>query len=297
MDAIGVVFGLGFVLSFGYWCTDFLLVQRALAARDTEASAQTPVIAAVPKLFFPALVVLPGLAALILFPSGLAERYDLALPMLMSRYYGHGLLGLGVVAIFSSFMSGMAGNITAFNTVWTYDIYQSYIAKERSDAHYLKVGRTATVVATVLSVGTAYIVLHFNSLMDYVQLLFSFFNAPVFATFLLGMFTQWATPSGGFWGLLAGTVAAILHRAAYGFDIIHYGSDMSANFYGAIAAWLVCFVVTCAVSCVTRKKAPEELAGIVYTRASGASTRNRKVTWSLAGAVAIVCVALNWWFR
>jgi SSS family solute:Na+ symporter len=298
MDIIGIIFGLGFVLSFGYWCTDFLLVQRALAARDTEAACQTPLIAALAKLFFPALVVLPGLAAAVLFPSGLAARYDLALPMLMSRFYTHGLLGLGVVAMFSSFMSGMAGNITAFNTVWTYDIYQSYVAPDRSDSHYLSVGRIATVVATLLSIGTAYIVLRFNSLMDYVQLLFSFFNAPVFATFLLGMFTRWATPQGGFWGLLAGTVAAILHRAAYSAHLVRYGSDMSANFYGAIIAWMVCFLVTCLVSSVTRDKPPEELVGLVYTRASAVEgSRSRAAMWSLAGVIAAACLVLNWWFR
>ncbi|MDQ2842035.1 MAG: sodium:solute symporter family protein [Acidobacteriota bacterium] len=298
MDVVGVIFGLGFVLSFGYWCTDFLLVQRALAARDTKAACQTPLIAAVAKLFFPALVVLPGLAAVALFPAGLAERYDLALPMLMSRYYGHGLLGLGVVAMFSSFMSGMAGNITAFNTVWTYDIYQSYFASGRSDSHYLFVGRIATVAATLLSILTAYIVLQFNSLMDYVQLLFSFFNAPVFATFLLGMFTSWATPSGGFWGLLAGTVASVLHRLAYSAHLLHYGSDMSANFYRAITAWTVCFVVTSLVSCVTGKKKPEELVGLIYSRSlTTVGARSRLDVWSLAGAVAAACVVLNWWFR
>ena len=297
MDVAGVVFGLGFVLSFGYWCTDFLLVQRALAARDTEAASQTPLIAAVAKLFFPALVVLPGLAALVLFPAGLAERYDMALPMLMSRYYGHGLLGLGVVAMFSSFMSGMAGNITAFNTVWTYDIYQSYFAPRKSDSHYLAVGRISTVAATVISIGTAFIVLRFNSLMDYVQLLFSFFNAPVFATFLLGMFTRWATPAGGFWGLLTGTVASVVHRAAYSSNVLHYGSDMSANFYGAITAWLVCFIVTSLVSCVTRRKPAEDLVGLVYTHASAGLSAHRVGVWSLAAIVALVCIALNWWFR
>ena len=209
MDMIGVVFGLGFVLSFGYWCTDFLLVQRALAAKDLNAAAETPLIAAVAKLFFPALVVLPGLAAVALFPQELSQRYDMALPALMTRYYTHGLLGLGVTAMLASFMSGMAGNITAFNTVWTYDIYQAYVAPGRSDRHYLAVGRIATVFATLLSIGTAYIVLSFNSLMDYVQLLFSFFNAPLFATFLLGMFTSWATPRGGFAGLVSGTGARI----------------------------------------------------------------------------------------
>ena len=298
MDIVGILFGLGFVLSFGYWCTDFLLVQRALAARDTEAACQTPLIAAVAKLFFPALVVLPGLAAVALFPSGLAERYDLALPLLMARFYGHGLLGLGVVAMFSSFMSGMAGNITAFNTVWTYDIYQSYFGRGKSDAHYLSMGRIATVGATVLSIGTAYFVLQFNSLMDYVQLLFSFFNAPLFATFLLGMFTKWATPSGGFWGLVAGTLASLLHHLAYSSHILHYGSDMTANFYGATVAWLVCFAVTCLVSRITKKKPADELVGLVYQRSSvSLSLRRHAGVWSLAAAIAVTSLFLNWWFR
>ncbi len=298
MDIVGIVFGLGFVLSFGYWCTDFLLVQRALAARDVTAASQTPIIAAVAKLFFPALVVLPGLAALALFPTGLAQRYDLALPMLMARYYGHGLLGLGVVAMFSSFMSGMAGNITAFNTVWTYDIYQSYFAPNKSDSHYLLMGRMATVGATLVSIGTAFIVLQFNSLMDYVQLLFSFFNAPVFATFLLGMFTRWATPWGGFWGLLAGTAASLLHRLAYSTHLLSYGSDMTANFYGAMTAWSVCFLITCAVSAVTTKKTSEELAGLVYSPPSAQAVGQRHAgAWVLAGVVIVTSVALNWLFR
>ena len=294
MDGVGNVLGLAFVLSFGYWCTDFLLIQRALAAKDLRAAVQTPLIASVAKLFFPALVVLPGLAAVALFPRGLASRYDVALPNLMVRYYGHGLLGLGVTAMLASFMSGMAGNITAFNTVWTYDIYQAYLARGRSDRHYLIVGRTATVAATGLSIATAYIVLSFNNLMDYVQLLFSFFNAPLFATFLLGMFTRWATPMGGFVGLVAGTLAAGLHYLAYRSHWIPYGSDMTANFYGAICAWTVCFVVTVGVSGVTRRKPLEELAGLVYEPQEAGS--NSKMPWVFAGVVAVALASLNWIF-
>jgi solute:Na+ symporter, SSS family len=298
MDVVGIVFGLGFVLSCGYWCTDFLLIQRALAARGITAASQTPLIGALAKLFFPALVVIPGLAAIILIPRGLAERYDLALPALMARYYGHGLLGLGVVAMLASFMSGMAGNITAFNTVWTYDLYQSYIVRDKPDRHYMSVGRLATVIVTILSIGTAFIALRFNSLMDYVQLLFSFFNAPLFATFLLGMFTKWATPKGGFWGLLLGILASALHRAAYSAHILPYGSDMSANFYGAIVGWSACFIVTIVISLMTEKKPVGELQGLVY----GLSPRtaedgNTRPLWGLAAAILVVCVALNWWLR
>jgi len=297
MDGVGNVLGLGFVLSFGYWCTDFLLVQRALAAKDLPAAVQTPLVGAVVKLFFPALVVLPGLAAVALFPANIAARYDLALPTLMARYYAHGLLGLGVTAMLASFMSGMAGNVTAFNTVFTYDLYQAYLARGRSDRHYLTVGRVATVAAALLSIGTAYIVLHFNNLMDYVQLLFSFFNAPLFATFLLGMFTYWATPAGGFWGLLAGTLAALLHYLAYHFHWLPYGSDMTANFYGAICAWAVCFLVTAGISAVTRPKTAEELSGLVYqSTPAGTAPINMKLAWIFAGLVVAALVILNWIF-
>jgi SSS family solute:Na+ symporter len=299
MDGVGTIFGLAFVLSFGYWCTDFLLIQRGLAAKDETAAVETPLVASVAKLFFPALVVLPGLAAVTLFPKDLAARYDAALPALMARYYSHGLLGLGVTAMLASFMSGMAGNITAFNTVWTYDIYQSYIAKNRSDRHYLAVGRAATIAATLLSIGTAYIVLGFNNLMDYVQLLFSFFNAPLFATFLLGMFTTWATPRGGLAGLMAGTLAALGHYLAYRFQWLRYGSDMTANFYGAICGWTVCFLVTVGVSLFTERRPVEELRGLVYdsrSHGSGRSAARMRQAWLFAGAVAIACAILNWIF-
>jgi len=299
MDGVGNVIGLGFVLSFGYWCTDFLLVQRALAAKDLPAAVQTPLIAGVAKLFFPALVVLPGLAAVALFPQGLAERYDVALPNLMVRYYAHGLLGLGVTAMLASFMSGMAGNITAFNTVWTYDLYQAYLVRGRSDHHYLVVGRLATVAATLLSIATAYIVLRFNNLMDYVQLLFSFFNAPLFATFLLGMFTRWATPMGGFVGLVAGTLSAGLHYWAYRSGWLPYGSDMTANFYGATCAWLVCFLTTVGVSLVTERKPTKELAGLVHQSGSMTSDRDRRAmrrAWIFAGVIVLALIVLNWVF-
>jgi SSS family solute:Na+ symporter len=194
----------------------------------------------------------------------------------------------------ASFMSGMAGNITAFNTVWTYDIYQAYLARGRSDRHYLIVGRTATVTATALSIATAYIVLSFNNLMDYVQLLFSFFNAPLFATFLLGMFTRWATPAGGFVGLVAGTLAAGVHYLAYRARWIPYGSDMAANFYGAICAWTVCFLVTSGVSVVTRRKPVEELAGLVHDPKSAGF--ESKIPWVFAGVVAVALAILNWIF-
>jgi SSS family solute:Na+ symporter len=253
MDGLGVIFGLGFVLSFGYWCTDFVLIQRGLAARDLTTACATPLVAAAVKLFFPLFVVVPGLAAAAMLPADLSSRFDLALPALLARYYPHGLLGLGVTAVLASFMSGMAGNISAFNTVWTYDLYQAHLAKGRSDAHYLFVGRVATVVATVLSVGTSFVVLRFNNLMDYVQMLFSIFNAPLFATFLLGMFTKWATPAGALTGLICGTLASFGHWLLYHQGILTYGSDMTANFYGAGVGWIACFLTTIGVSLVTKR--------------------------------------------
>ena len=252
MDGLGVIFGLGFVLSFGYWCTDFVLIQRGLAARDLPTAAGTPLVAAAIKLVFPLLVVVPGVAAAAILPASLSGRFDLALPAMLARFYPHGLLGLGVTAVLASFMSGMAGNISAFNTVWTYDLYQAHIARQRSDAHYLFVGRMATVVATLLSIGTSFVVLRFNNLMDYVQMLFSIFNAPLFATFLLGMFTRWATPAGALSGLICGTLASFVHWLLYRNGILNYGSDMTASFYGAGVGWLACFLITIAVSLVTR---------------------------------------------
>jgi SSS family solute:Na+ symporter len=299
MDGFGTVVGLGFVLSFGYWCTDFLLVQRALAAKDLPAAVETPLVASVAKLFFPFLVVVPGLAAFALFPAELTARYDLALPQLMLRYYGPGLLGLGITAMLASFMSGMAGNVTAFNTVWTYDLYQAYVAPGRSDRHYLVVGRLATVVAVVLACSTAYIVLRFNNLMDYVQLLFSFFNAPLFATFLLGMFTKWATPAGGLAGLVAGTFGALSHYLALRAGLLHYGSDMTANFYGAAVGWGVCFAVTAGTSVFTTRKPAAELVGLVYDGTTGAAAHEHarlgRAKWLAAGVVAVLLL-LNWLF-
>ena len=299
MDGVGNVLGLGFVLSFGYWCTDFLLIQRALAAKNMTSAVSTPLVGAAIKLFFPALVVLPGLVALALYPHSITARYDLALPALMARYYSPGLLGLGVTAMLASFMSGMAGNVTAFNTVFTYDLYQAYCVRGRSDRHYLAAGRVATIAGVLLSIGTAYVVLHFNNLMDYVQLLFSFFNAPLFATFLLGMFTIWATPAGGFVGLVSGTFAALLHYLAYHFRWLPYGSDMTANFYGALSAWCVCFLVTAAVSAVTPRKPIAELVGLVYQSRSGdtaAGGWSAKTVWVFASLIVAGLVVLNWIF-
>ncbi len=299
IEWFGMVMGLGFVLSFGYWCTDFLVVQRALAAKDMDAARRTPLIAAIPKMFFPLLVILPGLVALATMPGEVAADYNSALPLMLARYYPNGLLGLGLTALLASFMSGMAGNVTAFNTVWTYDIYQSYLRPGESDAHYLRMGRWATVGGVLISVGTAYIVMRFNNLMDYMQLIFSFFNAPLFATFMLGMFYRRATPWAGFWGLLLGILSAAGHYLLVLNGVLHYRSDMTANFYGAIVAWTTCFSVTIVLSFWTCRKPEAQLVGLVYglTPRQADTTRRRLARpATLAWVVLLLTVLLNLWF-
>jgi SSS family solute:Na+ symporter len=289
----GTIMGLGFVLSFGYWCTDFLVVQRALASKDLRAAQRAPLIAAVPKMLFPLLVILPGLVALATVPEELGENYNMSFPLMLSRYYPPGLLGLGLVALLASFMSGMAGNVTAFNTVWTYDIYQSYLRPGRPDAHYLTVGKATTVFGTLASVGAAYLVFFFNNLMDYMQLLFSFFNAPLFATFLLGMFWARATAAGAFYGLLAGIGAAAAHYLLVMGGVLSYRSDMASNYYGAITAWTVCFLVTVVASLRTRPRPLGELRGLVYSATPRPGLSSPVV---LAGLVLAAALALNLWF-
>ncbi|HTZ21794.1 MAG TPA: sodium:solute symporter family protein [Opitutaceae bacterium] len=288
IEWFGLAMGLGFVLSFGYWCTDFLVVQRAMAAKDMGAARRTPILAAVPKMLFPALVILPGMIAIALHAAGgdfqLPAKngglnYDMVVPTMLAHYFPAGMLGLGLTALMASFMSGMAGNVTAFNTVWTYDLYQGYIKKDGTDAHYLAVGRWTTVVGILLSMGAAYFAAKFNNIMDVLQLVFAFVNAPLFATFLLGMFWKRTTGHGAFFGLISGTVAAAIHHGLViskgvetgmkggWLSVVHtYPSEMAQNFWTAIWAWSVCFVATIAISLATRrKKTDEELTGLVYS--------------------------------
>ena len=271
VNFIGIILGLGFVLSFGYWCTDFLVVQRALAAESQAAAERTPLIAAFPKLFFPFLAIIPGLIVLSVLPNlghggGFQNSYNMAIPFAMVHYFPSGLLGLGLTALLASFMSGMAGNVTAFNTVWTYDLYRSYIRRDAPDRHYLWMGRVITVVGIVLSVGTAYLASSFNSIMDYVQVLFSVFNAPLLATFLLGMFWKRTTPWGGFWGLLIGTLTSIVLWVGEQFlHLFSLGSSEGSSMWRALIAWCVCFVITIVVSFFTSKKPEKELKGLVYS--------------------------------
>jgi solute:Na+ symporter, SSS family len=297
MDVVGVSMGLGFVLSFGYWCTDFVLIQRALAARSAAGVINTPLFAAFVKLLFPALVVLPGLAAAVLFRAKSGFSYDQALPALMMRYYCHGLLGFGITAILASLMSGLAGNINALTTIWTHDIYRASIAPDRTDRHYILVGRCFTLFAILSSIATAYLALSFSNIMDYLQLLFSLFNAPLLATFLLGMFTVWATPRAGFWGLLLGTLAAISHNLAYRLHWIHYGSDMAANFYGAILAFTSCLAVTALLSPFTSAKTSQELADLTYWTSTRLGVRISPMTYTLAFVALVLCIVLSIFFR
>jgi SSS family solute:Na+ symporter len=282
VEIFGLVAGLGFVLSFGYWCTNFLVIQRAMAAETMAGARQTPLVAAFPKIFMPFVVILPGVAAVALMnmssgytlplkPSG-GFDYDQVLTTLMAKFYPSGMLGIGLTALMASFMSGMAGNVTAFNTVFTYDLYQSYFRRDAPDSHYLWVGRVTTVVGVALSVATAYLATHFNNIMDFLQLIFGFVNAPLFGTFLLGMFWKRATGDGAFWGLLTGTTAAAM---THGFTVaegkggwispVHeFPSAMAQNFWIAIIAFVVCVVVTYAVSLVTKGKTDAELKNLVW---------------------------------
>ena len=383
IDCFGMVMGLGFVLAFGYWCTNFLVVQRAMAAESMSAARRTPLIGAVPKMLFPALVILPGMIALVVgstkadpnlsatrsasklvdeatgkfgygvIPPNLKEvkdpakvapadrpflvekdkktylvqhdkdgkvllDYNMATPNLLAYYFPTGILGLGLTALLASFMSGMAGNVTAFNSVWTYDIYQSYIAPRKSDAHYLWMGRAATVFGTAASVAAAYAALRFENIMDMLQFVFGFVNAPLFATFLLGMFWKRTTGHGAFFGLLLGTATSALHwglvvppgdadwikggwlsSLTHTQPLVHYGSGMSQDFWMAFYAFSVCFVATIVISFLTRqKKSDEELTGLVYSLTPHLAQGEERLGWYekplvLAAFVLGVTVVLN----
>jgi SSS family solute:Na+ symporter len=313
----GIVLGLGFVLSFGYWTTDFLVVQRALSARDLRSARMTPIIASFFKMAVPFLVIMTGLVALILAndpKSGFALlrdggqiNYDSALPLLIQRYYPAGLMGLGVTALLAAFMAGQAGNVSAFNTVWTYDIYRALINPKASDALLLWIGRVTTVIGIFLSVGTAYWAKSFPSIMDYMQAIFSWVNAPLFATMLLGMFVVWITPNGAFWGLVAGMGSSFLLFLAVKLHWINpatitlssVSSDMAANFWRAWWAWLICFAVTIGVSLFTRKKPRIELVGLVkgLTAENALQSAPFFKTPEFYGVVSIlVLIALNIYF-
>ena len=310
----GIVFGLGFVISFGYWTTDFLVVQRVLAAKDLRSAKMAPIIGAAFKMFVPFIVILPGLLALALLPMKLTgesaaiasggHSYNEVLPLMLARYCGPGLLGLGITALIAGFMSGMAGNVSAFSTVWTYDLYAPFINKNATDAEYVRMGRWSTILGVLISIGTAYLVMQFLSIMDYVQALFSFFIAPLFGTVILGMLWKRATAAGGFWGLLAGTLSSVgmwawvkLDPAALRYVALStHARDMAENMYRGLWSWIVCVVVTVVVSLCTKPKPVEELKGLVYgfsgiPKEDDVPLYYRPAFWAVV--VAIVFVALN----
>ncbi len=314
----GIVFGLGFVVSFGYWTTDFLVVQRVLAAKDLRSAKMAPIIGAAFKMFVPFIVILPGLLALAVLPVKLTgeaaavasggHSYNEVLPLMLARYCGPGLLGLGITALIAGFMSGMAGNVSAFSTVWTYDIYGALIKKNASDKHYVSMGRWSTVVGVLISIGTAYLVMQFLSIMDYVQALFSFFIAPLFGTVILGMLWKRATAAGGFWGLLAGTVSSISMWALVKLDpaalryvaLSSHARDMAENMYRGLWSWLVCVIVTVGVSLMTTPKPVSELNGLVMgvtdiPSEEQVSLFHRPAFWAVAVAVVFLMFQVVFW--
>jgi SSS family solute:Na+ symporter len=319
VDTFTMVAGLGFVLSFGYWCTDFLIVQRAMAANSMSAARSTPLVGAIPKMFIPFIVIVPGMAALALHgtaANGFALPlkadgvfdFDMTLPTLLTTFYPSGMLGIGITALVAAFMSGMAGNVTALNTVWTYDIYESHIRRGASEQHYLAVGRWTTVVGTALSVGTAYLATRYNNIMDLLQLVFGFVNAPLFATFLLGMFWKRATGHGAFWGLLTGTLAAAAThgltlaegKGAWLSNVHEFPSTMAQNFWLAIIAWSVCFCVTIFISLMTEPRPDPEMVGLVYSLTPKTQDDGRGPWYARPGPLAVVvgvaCLILNFVF-
>jgi SSS family solute:Na+ symporter len=312
----GIVFGLGGVIAFGYWTTDFLVVQRAMAAKDLRSAKLAPIIASYFKMIVPVIIILPGLLGLAVLPFNLVPEsavrpglhsYNEVLPLMLARYCGPGLLGLGVTALIAGFMSGMAGNVSAFATVWTYDIYQPYIRKSETDAHYVKMGRWCTIIGVILSIATAYFVTQFKSIMDYMQALVSFFIAPLFGTVILGMLWRRATPKAGFWGLLAGTVSSVAMYALVKVDpsylsiiaLSSHAKDMAENLYRALWSWLICVIVTVVVSLFTTPKPADQLKDLVYGYTKMPSDKDlplykRPIFWG--AGVAIFFFILQWIF-
>ncbi len=326
VEWFGILFGLGFVLSFGYWCTNFLIVQRAFAAESKAAARKVPLIGALPKMFIPFLIIVPGITALVLMnnpakgfalpmDAGGHPIYDYTITMLLKQYLPAGVLGLGITALLASFMSGMAGNVSAFNTVWTYDIYQSYIRKRTNneaadDKHYLNVGRIATVVGVLLSIASAYIASKFGNIMDFLQTIFSMINAPLFAVIFLGMFWKRTTGHAAFTGLLLGFLMALLHHGLTApagattlvkggwITVLHtYPVEMAQNFWTAIIAFSVSTIVTVGLTLVTKQlKTDGELTGLVYSLTPHEMDEGMK--WyqkpaGLAVIVGVICVILS----
>jgi SSS family solute:Na+ symporter len=263
-----MVLGLGFVLGFGYWTTNFAEVQRALSAKNMSAARRTPLIGAYPKLLFPALTIIPGLIALVVIPglgtSNPSLQYNAAIPLLIGKYLPEGMLGLAITGLLAAFMAGVAANVTAFNTVVTYDLWQAYVRKDRDASYYIRVGRIATFVGLVVSIGTAFLAQSNSNIMNYVQELFSIFNAPLFATFIIAMYWKRATPLAGGLSLLAGMAAAETTHLLGSNQVINLGSKIASSWYEAVAAFAADAIVLVIVSLVTRPKPEDELRGLVW---------------------------------
>ncbi|HEV3511054.1 MAG TPA: sodium:solute symporter family protein [Candidatus Sulfotelmatobacter sp.] len=326
---VGIVFGLGAVISMGYWTTDFLVVQRVLSAKDLRSAELAPIIGAAFKMMVPFIVILPGLLGLALLrdpqghllrlvPADLAwskagqaqglHGYDEVLPLMLARYCGPGLLGLGITALIAGFMSGMAGNVSAFTTVWTYDIYGALINKNASDDAKVKMGRWTTIVGVIVSIVTAYFAMYAQSIMDYVQALFSFFIAPLFGTVILGMLWKRATPAAGFWGLFAGTLSSIGMYVWVKIDpnAVRYvalsmqAQDQAQNMFRALWCCLLCIIVTVVVSLLTKPKPDSELADLVYGLTPIPKTENVTIFksplfWGAVVAVVFIILQIIFW--
>ena len=317
MHWTGIVFGLGAVQAMGYWTTDFLVVQRVLSAKDIRSAKMAPVIGSFFKMAVPLIVILPGLLALAVLPEHLfpasslqagQHSYNEVLPLMLARYCGPGLLGLGITALVAGFMAGMAGNVSAFATVWTYDIYRPFLKKDASDQHYVSMGRWCTMIGLVISIGTAYLVMGFASIMDYVQALFGFFIAPLFGTVLLGMLWKRVTRAAGFWGLLAGTVSSITmfglmkadHRWVSVFALSPYAQGLAQDMYQALWSCVTCVVVTVIVTAFTTPRPDAELHGLVYSLTEVAheehtSVLHRPAFWAAIALVIFVIFQIIFW--
>jgi SSS family solute:Na+ symporter len=313
----GIVFGLGAVISMGYWTTDFLVVQRVLSARDIRSAKIAPILGSFFKMAVPFIVILPGLLGLALLPMHLVPAsevgpgqysYNEVLPLMMRHYFGPGLLGLGVTALVAGFMAGMAGNVSAFATVWTYDIYRPFIRKTAPDPHYVSMGRWCTLIGLVISIGTAYLAMGFASIMDYVQALFGFFIAPLFGTVLLGMMWKRATPLGGFLGLLAGTLSSVAMFVAMKVDkdmiaiiaLSPHAKGLAQDMYQALWACIICVTVTFLVSMATRPKPEAELKGLVYSltdvpKEEGVSWFRRPFFWGMVSLALLLILQWRFW--
>ena len=323
LSVIGIVFGLGFVLSFGYWTTNFVEVQRALASDSISSARKTPIIGAFPKMFVPFITIIPGMIAAVLVPemaqlkaghaptvAGDKVKYNDAILLLMRDVLPNGLLGLAITGLLAAFMAGMAANISAFNTVLSFDLVQTYVVKNKPDSWYLGIGRWATVGATVVAIFTASLASNFDNIMNYLQTLFGFFNAPLFATFILGMFWKRMTATAGWIGLVAGTVSAVavaflsegvFGSASTGTLPLH---GQGASFVAAGVAFVVDVVLSVVVSLVTKPKPATELVGLVYSE----TPREQRIdpleatypwyrrTVPLAGVALVLVIVLNFLF-